>query len=188
MATLDADAPGEPGNQDAVARALSLVAEVPDYPAPGVLFRDLNPMLADPEAFASVVDALAWRVPPETTALVVLEARGFLVGAALGYACGLGVVPVRKPGKLPRVAHRVEYTLEYGTAAMELPPDAVAAGSRPYVVDDVLATGGTARAACELVEAAGGAVTGVGVVLELAALAGRARLRGREVHALATVG
>jgi adenine phosphoribosyltransferase len=169
-------------------RALALVAEVPDYPVPGVLFRDLNPLLADAAAFATVVDALAERVPAGTTALAALEARGFLIGAALGRACGIGVVPVRKPGKLPRVAHRVEYTLEYGSAGLELPADAVDGSSSVYVVDDVLATGGTMAAACELVEAAGGQVTGAGVVLEIAGLRGRDALAAHELTALTSVG
>lgn len=167
--------------------ALRLVAEIPDYPVPGVLFRDLNPVIADPGAFGTVVDAMAARVPAETTTLAAVEARGFLFAAALGYATGLGVVPIRKPGKLPSVAARVEYTLEYGTAALELPGGMVDRTGGVYVIDDVLATGGTVAATCELVELAGGAVTGIGVVLELAALGGRRALGRRDVSALTTV-
>jgi adenine phosphoribosyltransferase len=118
---------------------------------------------------------------------VAIEARGFLLGAAVGYAAGIGVVPVRKPGKSPLVAHRVEYQLEYGTACLELPDGLLRPGQRVVIIDDVLATGGTARAAGELVHAAGATVAGVAVVLELAALNGRAALPDWPVLALRTV-
>jgi len=116
--------------------------------------------------------------------VVGVEARGFLLGAAVALAAGVGVVPVRKAGKLPRVAASRHYQLEYGTATLELPESGIAPGDRVYLVDDVLATGGTAAASCELVERAGGSVVGVGVLMELSALAGRERLAGRAVHAL----
>ncbi|NIH80177.1 adenine phosphoribosyltransferase [Amycolatopsis viridis] len=165
-------------------RALGLIAEVPDFPEPGVLFRDLSPLFADAGGFRAVVDALAATVDPETDVLAAVEARGFLLAAAVGYARGLGVVLVRKPGKLPTVAGRVDYALEYGTAALELPAGVVAPGQRAVVVDDVLATGGTVAAACELLEKAGAAVSGVSVVMELAALDGRSALAGRKVSSL----
>lgn len=164
--------------------ALGLIAEVPDFPEPGVLFRDLTPLLADPDGFASVVDALVGSLDPGVELLAALEARGFLLAAAMGYACGLGVVPVRKPGKLPVVAGRVDYALEYGTATLELPAGVVRPGQRVAVVDDILATGGTAAAACRLLEDAGAEVDSVLVVLELAALGGRAVLADRQVHTL----
>lgn len=167
-----------------VTAALGLVREVPDFPEPGVLFRDLAPVLADPAAFRTLVDALAAEVDPGTDVLVAIEARGFLLGAALGVTLGLGVVAVRKPGKTPIVARRVEYALEYGTAALELPAGLLRPGQRVTIVDDVLATGGTAAAAAELVESSGAEVAGVSVVLELAALGGRDRLADRRVNAL----
>jgi adenine phosphoribosyltransferase len=167
--------------------AFALIRDIPDFPEPGVLFRDIGPLLADASAFRAVVDALADTVPADVDLVVALEARGFLLGAAVGYARNLGVVAVRKPGKLPLVAHRVDYALEYGSATFELSDQVVAPGQRVVVVDDVLATGGTVRAACELVEHVGGEVAGVSVVLELAGLAGRDRLAGRDVRTLLTV-
>lgn len=164
--------------------ALGLIAEVPDFPEPGVLFRDLTPLLANPEGFAAVVDALAGGLDPEVELLAAVEARGFLLAAAMGYSRGLGVVPVRKPGKLPSVAGRVDYALEYGTASLELPAGVVRPGQRVAVVDDVLATGGTAAAACRLFEEAGAEVVEVLVILELAALGGRAVLADRKVRTL----
>lgn len=167
--------------------ALALIREIPDFPAPGVLFRDLGPVFADAAAFHALVDALVDTIDPATDVLVAIEARGFLLGAAVGYAAGLGVVPVRKPGKTPLVDHRVDYQLEYGTASLELPAGLLAAGVRVTVVDDVLATGGTVGAAGRLVEAAGATVTGCSVVLELAALGGRAAVPGYPITALLTV-
>ncbi|MEU5697106.1 adenine phosphoribosyltransferase [Actinosynnema sp. NPDC020468] len=161
--------------------------EVPDFPREGVVFRDLTPVLADPDAFRCVVDALQGQIDPSATVVAAVEARGFLLGAALGYGWRYGVVPLRKPGKLPAVAHRASYALEYGTASLELPADGVLPGQRVVVVDDVLATGGTAAAACSLVEAAGGVVVGVSVVLEIASLAGRAALSPYPVASLLTV-
>ncbi|HEY3608554.1 MAG TPA: adenine phosphoribosyltransferase [Pseudonocardiaceae bacterium] len=167
--------------------ALALVREIPDFPAPGVLFRDLGPVFADATAFRALTDALVGGLPSDVSALVAIEARGFLLGAAVGYAAGIGVVPVRKPGKSPVVAHRVEYQLEYGTACLELPDGLLRPGQRVVIIDDVLATGGTALAACELVAAAGATVAGISVVLELAALNGRAVLPDRAVTALRTI-
>ncbi|MBB5959467.1 adenine phosphoribosyltransferase [Saccharothrix tamanrassetensis] len=168
-------------------RALGLLREVPDFPRPGVVFRDLTPVLANPDALRAVVDALQDKIHPDTQVVAAIESRGFLLGAALGYGWRYGVVPLRKPGKLPAVAHRVSYDLEYGTATLELPADSITPGQQVVVVDDVLATGGTAAAACQLVERAGGVVTGVSVALELTALAGRDRLPGRSVHSLLAV-
>lgn len=164
--------------------ALRLITEVPDFPEPGVLFRDLSPLFASADAFAAVVDGLAGTLDPDVELLAAIEARGFLLAAAVGYARGLGVVPVRKPGKLPMVAGRVSYDLEYGTATLELPAGTVQPGTRVAVIDDVLATGGTVRAATALLEDVGAKVTGVSVVVELADLGGRAALGERPVHAL----
>ncbi|HEU5472854.1 MAG TPA: adenine phosphoribosyltransferase [Actinophytocola sp.] len=172
----------------ALDRALDLARSVPDFPEPGVLFWDLTPMLADPDAMTAVVAGFAEAHDRTGTGLVAaVEARGFLFGAAFAAANGYGVLPVRKAGKLPVVGHRLEYRLEYGSAVLEIPAGVVEPGRGVLVVDDVLATGGTAAAACELVERAGGVVTGVCVVLEIGALGGRGRLAGRSVHALRTL-
>ncbi|MBW4717041.1 adenine phosphoribosyltransferase [Saccharothrix obliqua] len=168
-------------------RALGLLREVPDFPQPGVVFRDLTPVLADPDALRAVVDALQDKIHPDTQLVAAIESRGFLLGAALGYGWRYGVVPLRKPGKLPAVAHRVSYDLEYGTATLELPAGSISPGQQVVVVDDVLATGGTAAAACTLVERAGGVVTGIAVLLEITDLAGRDRLPGRSVNALLSI-
>ena len=160
---------------------------VPDFPEPGVQFRDLNPVFASPAAFRAVVDALAEGVPDDVDVLAAVEARGFLLGGALACLRECALVPIRKPGKLPVVADRVDYALEYGTATLELPGGVLAAGARVAIVDDVLATGGTVAATCELVERAGAEVVSVSVVLELAGLGGRDRLAGRKVHALRTI-
>jgi adenine phosphoribosyltransferase len=151
-----------------------------------VLFRDISPVLADPAAFRVLTDAMAAAVPAGTDAVVAIEARGFILGAAIAYATGLGLVCVRKPGKLPAVRHRVSYALEYGTATLELPEDTIRPGQRLVVVDDVLATGGTVEATRELVEHAGAEVTAVAVVLELAALKGRTRIPAIPITALLT--
>jgi adenine phosphoribosyltransferase len=164
--------------------ALDLIAEVPDFPEPGVLFRDLSPLFADAAGFAAVTEALAATVDPTTELLAGVEARGFLLAAAVGHARGLGVALIRKPGKLPRVAGRVDYALEYGTASVELPKGVVRTGQRVTVLDDVLATGGTVAATCKLLEDADAQVTGISVVLELATLGGRSVLEGRRVEAL----
>jgi adenine phosphoribosyltransferase len=168
---------------DPMARVSALVRDVPDFPEPGVVFRDITPVLADGEAFTSVAVGLA-ALAGEADVVVGVEARGFLIGAAVALTAGTGVVPVRKAGKLPRVAASRRYELEYGAATLELPADAVAPGSRVFVVDDVLATGGTAAATCELVSAVGGEVVAFGTMIELTALGGRSRLGTVPVHAL----
>ncbi len=165
---------------------LSLVREIPDFPEPGVLFRDLGPAFADATAFRALVDALV-APAPEVDVVVGVEARGFLLGAAAGYALRAGVVGVRKPDKLPVVADREAYALEYGTATLELADGVLRPGQRALVVDDVLATGGTVAATCALVERAGVTVNGIAVVLEIAALRGRERLAPRPVHVLLTI-
>ena len=170
-----------------LARAFGLIRQVPDFPEPGVLFRDLTPMLADPAALRAVTDGLADALSAGTELIAAVEARGFLLGAVVAARLGVGVVPVRKPGKLPVVADRIDYALEYGTATLELPADTVWPGVRVAVVDDVLATGGTVDATCQLLGRAGADVTAVAVLLELAALGGRGRLAGREIIALHTV-
>jgi adenine phosphoribosyltransferase len=178
-----------------------LAVDVPDFPEPGVMFRDLTPVFGDGPAFRRMVDGLAAPSDgdPRAAALaqgadgdpgfdvvVGVEARGFLLAAAVAFDAGVGVVPVRKAGKLPRERFTADYVLEYGTATLELHTDAVRPGQRVLVVDDVLATGGTLAAAVSLVEEAGGVVTAVSVVVELAALGGRQRLAPHAVHALWT--
>jgi adenine phosphoribosyltransferase len=171
---------------DLAALLVSLIREVPNFPQPGVLFRDLAPVFADATAFRAVVDALVAPVQ-QVDVVIGVEARGFLLGAAAAYALDAGVVGVRKPGKLPMVCDREGYALEYGVASLELADGVLRPGQRALVVDDVLATGGTAAATCALVERAGATVSGVAVLLEIAALAGRDRLAGRSLHILLTV-
>lgn len=166
----------------------SQVRDVPDYPKAGVVFKDITPLLADPRSFARVVGALAgpWRSGVDT--VVGIEARGFIVAAPVALALGAGFVPVRKPGKLPGPTYATSYTLEYGEETLEIHRDALRAGERVLVVDDVLATGGTVEATCELVRRCGGQVAGISVLLELGALNGRDRLGEPAPHALLTVG
>ncbi len=184
-ALLGAAGDGADGGVDdgGLARMAALVRDVPDFPEPGVVFRDITPVLADGAAFTTLSVALGALVG-EADLVVGVEARGFLLGAAAALTAGTGIVPIRKAGKLPRVAASRSYELEYGTATLELPADAVAPGSRVLVVDDVLATGGTAAAACDLVAAADAEVVGFAAMIELVALGGRARLGAVPVHAL----
>ncbi|MER7168710.1 adenine phosphoribosyltransferase [Micromonospora sp. NPDC000207] len=164
------------------------VLDVPDFPTPGVLFKDLMPFFADGAVFRAATDEIVAHHGRDSFDVVAgIEARGFVVAAAIAYATGVGVVPVRKAGKLPRPAHSASYALEYGEATLEVHEDAFTAGHRVLVVDDVLATGGTAEATLDLVERAGGTVSGFSVVLELAFLGGRDRLAPRPLHALLTV-
>jgi adenine phosphoribosyltransferase len=163
-------------------RIRELIREVPDFPQPGVLFRDLSPALADASVFAEMVNGLIGGLAGSNEVDMVLgiEARGFVLGAAAAHALRVGMACARKPGKLPVVAHHAEYTLEYGSATLELPADVLAPGQRVLIIDDVLATGGTAAAACALVEAADAAVAGI----ELTDLGGRRQLAGRPLRAL----
>jgi adenine phosphoribosyltransferase len=163
-----------------------LVREVPDFPEPGILFRDITPLLRDGPAFHRLVES--WAEQHSGVDVVAgVEARGFILAAPLATRLGVGFVPVRKAGKLPGRTERAAYALEYGEAVLELTHDAVSPGQRVLLVDDVLATGGTAAAAAELVEREGGEVVAIQVLLELAALGGRDRLIGREVLATLTV-
>lgn len=163
----------------------ALVRDVPDFPRPGVGFRDITPLLASPEGFRAAVDGLtelAMSFRPDF--VLAAEARGFLFGPAVASQLNAGFILARKPGKLPRATVGVEYELEYGTDRLEVHSDAIGPGARVLVHDDLLATGGTAKALCELVETAGGEVVACGFLMELAFLNGRSRLAGYEVHAL----
>lgn len=169
---------------------LSRVRDVPDFPEPGILFKDLTPLLGDPEAFRAAVDAIvayAGSLPEPVTKAVGIEARGFTFAAAVAYRMGVGLVPVRKPGKLPHEKVSETYALEYGTDTLEIHRDAVADGESVLVVDDVLATGGTAAATCRLLESVGGRVAGLAFVVELGFLDGRAKLRDYELYSLLTL-
>jgi adenine phosphoribosyltransferase len=163
----------------------AFIRDVPDFPTKGVLFRDVTPLLASPDAFAAAAKAMAepFRdARPEK--ILGIEARGFLFGTALARELHVGIVPVRKPGKLPRAIESVAYGLEYGQDRLEIHADAFHRGERVLVVDDVLATGGTAKAAVDLAEKLGAEVVGVSVFIELGALGGRARLGARPAHAV----
>jgi adenine phosphoribosyltransferase len=159
-----------------------LVREVPDFPMPGVMFKDITPLLADGPAFAALIDA--WAAQHSDIDVVAgIEARGFILAAPLAIRLGVGFVPVRKEGKLPGSTRRASYALEYGEAILEVTSDAVRPGQRILLVDDVLATGGTAAAATELLEREGAVVVGIQVLMELTFLGGRERLPGRVVDA-----
>ncbi len=165
---------------------LSLCATVPDYPKPGILFRDLTPVLADASAFPRVIRSLLEPFEGTFDRVAGVEARGFLLASAAAYASGTGVSAIRKPGKLPREVFSEAYALEYGTAAVEIHRDEFEPGTRVLILDDVLATGGTLAAAVQLVRRAGAEVVGAAVVLELSALKGRNAIPGR-VESLAVV-
>ena len=176
--------PGAEPSGDLAELVRARIRDVPDWPLPGVVFKDISPLLSDAAAFAAVVEDVAARARAVGATVVAgIEARGFVLGAPAAVRAGAGFLPVRKAGKLPGPTLRREYALEYGTAAVEVLPGALRPGQRVLVVDDVLATGGTAEAACALLEEAGGVVAGVHVLLDLADLGGRARLRRWPVSA-----
>jgi adenine phosphoribosyltransferase len=163
----------------------ALIREIPDFPEKGISFKDITPVMADARALQRAVDGLAELAEPlDVDCVIAAEARGFLLGPALALRLGAGFVLARKPGKLPHETVRAEYQLEYGSNQLEVHTDAIRPGARVLVHDDLLATGGTASALCELVELLGGEVAGCGFLVELEFLAGRERLAGREVHAL----
>ncbi len=176
---------------DTAARAAELISggivDVPDFPQPGVVFKDLTPLFADGVAFRGVIDAIVEQYRGTFDVVVGMEARGFVVAAAVAYAAGVGVVPVRKAGKLPRLTYSASYALEYGEATLQVHQDAFGAGQRVLVLDDVLATGGTVEATATLIRQAGGVVQGVCVLVELGFLGGRDRLADLPVTALLTI-
>ena len=168
-----------------IAMLRARVRDVPDFPKPGILFRDLTPIMGDGAALREVTDLLVERVVHHRPELVVaIESRGFIFGAPVAAALGVGFVPVRKPGKLPHKTRRRSYDLEYGTDALEMHADAIVDGARVVIVDDLLATGGTAAATLELVRELGGRVACAAFVVELGLLRGRDRLDGVAVEAL----
>jgi adenine phosphoribosyltransferase len=161
------------------------IRNIPDFPVEGIQFKDITTLLQDQVPFAASVEALLDHYGEQEIDLVLgIESRGFIWGAILAYELGSGFVPVRKPGKLPAETVRAEYTLEYGTNALEMHEDAIQPGQKVLIVDDLLATGGTAQATCDLVEQVGGEVVGIAFLIELTFLNGRDKLSGYDVHSL----
>ncbi len=184
--------PVESALSDAQHAMSRLVLDVPDYPEPGIMFKDITPLLADHAAFSAVIEALANAGRGASGEVVVdkvigMEARGFILGAPVALALGAGFVPVRKHGRLPRATHAVSYDLEYGSATLEIHQDAIAPGERVLLIDDVLATGGTAAATLKLIQSCGGSPHALGVLIELGFLPGRAALGGLPVTSLTLV-
>lgn len=165
------------------------IRDVPDFPKPGILFRDITPLLANPQALAAAIAGMAapWRTEP-LDAIAAVEARGFLFAVPLALTLGVGVIPVRKPGKLPADTISYDYDLEYGRDRLEMHRGILAAGARVLVVDDVLATGGTAHACTRLIEAGGATVAGAAFLVELSFLGGRERLAPHRVESLLAYG
>ena len=165
----------------------ALIRDVPDFPQPGILFKDITPLLADEVAFSSVIDIIVVHFGRGAVDKVVgIEARGFILASPVAYHFGAGFVPVRKADKLPWETEAAEYELEYGTATLEIHKDGIEPGERVLIVDDVLATGGTACATAELVERVGGKVIGIACLIELAFLQGRSKLEGHDLFTLIT--
>jgi len=160
------------------------IRDIPDYPKPGITFKDITPLLADGDAFGACISALACHVPSDATLIVGVESRGFLFGAALAQLTGLGFVPVRKPGKLPADVHAIDYELEYGMDRLEIHRDALDHGQKVVLIDDLLATGGTAKATLQLINQLGADVVAFLFVIELSFLNGRELLGDTPVHHL----
>lgn len=164
---------------------MALIRDVPDFPEPGIVFKDLTPVLANGTALARVTAELSRPYDNDgITAVAGMEARGFIFGALVAQALGVGFIPLRKPGKLPSASHSVSYDLEYGSASLEMHTDAVGPGDRVLLIDDLIATGGTAAASCELVRRAGADIAACAFVIELDFLKGREQLRGIPIHSL----
>jgi len=166
-------------------RLKAKIRDIPDFPEPGIVFRDITPLVADPSTLQLSVYQLLQPFLGETiNAVAGMEARGFIFGSLVAWELGVGFIPLRKPGKLPYDVQSVSYDLEYGTAALEVHTDAVNAGDHILLIDDLIATGGTAAASCQLVEALGGEIVGCAFVIELDALKGREKLSNYWVHSL----
>lgn len=162
-----------------------IVKDVPDFPKPGIVFKDITPLLASPAALSLAVEFLTQPFRDQSVAVVVgAESRGFIFGTAVARNLSAGFVPIRKPGKLPRRTRRAEYDLEYGTDALEIHEDAIRPGTRVLLIDDLLATGGTMAACCELVKSLGGEIVGAAFLIELCFLRGREKLRGIPVYSV----
>jgi len=165
----------------------ALIREVPNFPNPGILFYDITTLLKDAQALRSIVDALADRYRAKGISKIIgIESRGFIFGSALAYRLGVGFIPVRKPGKLPADIFEVKYNLEYGSNSLAIHRDAVGIGENVLIVDDLLATGGTAAATVDLVSQLGGQIVGLAFLIELTSLRGRERLNGCDVHSMIT--
>ena len=163
------------------------IRDIPDFPRKGIVFKDITPLLNDPRTFKMAIDAMAHQYIGQQLDLVVgIEARGFIIGAALAYILNSGLIPLRKPGKLPFLTHRMSYNLEYGSAELEVHRDAIKPGQRVIIVDDLLATGGTMRASVDLVKTLGAEIVGVSFLVELGFLEGRNQLQGCDVTSLIT--
>lgn len=166
-------------------RIRARIRDIPDFPKPGILFKDITPVIQDPECLRLSVEHLVMPfVDQGITAVVGMEARGFIFGSLVAWELDVGFVPLRKPGKLPYEVKTISYDLEYGSAALEVHTDAVGPGDRVLIIDDLLATGGTARASCELIESLGAEVAACGFIVELDALGGRDQLGDRPIHSL----
>jgi adenine phosphoribosyltransferase len=181
-----ADQAGAQADDDLTRLITTRIRDVPDYPQPGVTFKDITPLLADAQAFGAVVDRLAETYGP-VDKVAGIEARGFILAAPVAWRLAAGFVPIRKKGKLPGATFAQDYQLEYGTATIEVLTDAFEPTDRVLIIDDVLATGGTARATADLVHRAGAQVAGIAVLLELSFLNGRAKLADLPVSALLTI-
>lgn len=178
--------PANPESLNPVSSSLKpFIRSIPDFPKPGILFRDITTLLNDPKAFRQSIDALTACFKNQgITKVVGIESRGFLTAAPVAYLLNAGFIPVRKKGKLPHKTASVSYALEYGEDTLEMHLDAVVKGEKVIIVDDLLATGGTAKATCDLVEKAGGIVSGLGFLIELSDLNGREKLKSHDVHSL----
>jgi adenine phosphoribosyltransferase len=192
LTTSEDDTPAARHDEYLRAHLDELIRDIPDFPQPGVVFKDITPLLADHDGFSAVIDVLSRSGRDAAGNVVVdkvvgMEARGFILAAPVALALGAGFVPVRKAGKLPADTHAVGYDLEYGSATLELHQDSIAPGERVLMVDDVLATGGTAAATAELIEACGGVVHGIAVLMELSFLPGREALGDLPLTAIRTV-
>ncbi|GAA1184702.1 adenine phosphoribosyltransferase [Ornithinimicrobium humiphilum] len=166
---------------------LAGMRDIPDFPINGVVFKDFTPILLDPSLRGRIVSDTVARQRGRVDVVAGIEARGFILGAMIAHELGVGFVPVRKEGKLPSAVHKMSYALEYGTATLEIHQDAVSNGERVLVVDDVLATGGTLAATCDLIEQCGASVAAIELVLEIGMLGGRDKLGGYDVHSILTV-
>ena len=161
------------------------IRDIPDFPQKGIIFKDITPLLQDARTFSKAIDLLSYKYfNKEIDLIACVEARGFIIGGALAYRLGKGLILLRKPGKLPYKTYKAEYELEYGTNSLEIHQDAVKVGQKILVVDDLLATGGTAKAMCELIEKAGGEVVEIAFLIELEFLKGREKLKNYKVFSL----